>query len=106
MNQYVYLNGAWSPSTPAINPGEGVLVVYPALRLTSTPVTNSPAGFFLSWPRGKLQASDTLNGPWETLTNTGPFRVNTEIQPASSKFYRVDESWDDALFGYPSGHPY
>lgn len=98
-NAYYFTDGAWAPSTPLLDPGEGVLIIHPYLSLKLSP-TNSPPGYVATWPRnGRLEQADTPNGPWTAITNAvSPYRIITESGLEGSKFYRVVESWDPLDF--------
>jgi hypothetical protein len=96
---YYFTDGAWTPSAPVMDPGEGVLIIHPYLSLKLIP-TNSPPGYVATWPRnGSLEQANTPNGPWTTITNAvSPYQVITESGLEGSKFYRVVESWDPLDF--------
>jgi hypothetical protein len=88
--RYLYTDGVWSPTAPVLNPLEAVFIIHPYLELTFS-FTHSPPGMVLTWPRGKLQASDGFNGPWEAVPDAqSPYPAS--IEPTTpSKFYRVEE---------------
>lgn len=88
---YHFIDGAWSPSEPVLDPLEAAFIVYPTLRIKAA-ITGAPPVMVLTWPRGKLEIADQPSGPWQTVTNAqAPFIVELNSASGPSQFFRVRE---------------
>lgn len=88
---YHFIDGAWSPSEPVLDPLEAAFIVYPTLRVKAA-ITGAPPVMVLTWPRGKLEVADQPNGLWQTVTNAQvPYLVDLDSTSRPSRFYRVRE---------------
>lgn len=88
---YHFVDGAWTPSEPVLDPLEAAFMVYPTLRIRAA-ITVAPPVMVLTWPRGELEVAGQPTGPWQTVTNAqAPFVVDLGFALESSRFYRVRE---------------
>ena len=90
---YHYVDGAWTPEEPVLNPLEAAFIVYPTLRITAT-ITGAPPFLVLTWPRatyGALEVAEQASGPWQAVSGAqSPYVVNP-TGTNLSRSYRVRE---------------